>query len=95
MTDKHDPGGTINMPAEAFEELLERAAEKGACCALHRLGLDGEDAAEDIRDPRSMLAGLRLVLRTTVQTTVRLITAGVLMALIAGIAIKLRLFDGE
>jgi hypothetical protein len=39
-----------------------------------------------------LLAGLRLAKRTAVQTAVRIVTTGVLLALMAGIAIKLKLF---
>jgi len=84
--------GHIVMPEAEFEQLLERAAETGARRALHEVGLDGQDAAEDIRDLRSLLAGFRLAKQTAVQTAVRLITTGVLLALMAGIAIKLKLF---
>ena len=47
---------------------------------------------EDIRDLRSLLTGFRLAKRTAVQTAVRIITTGILLALMAGIAIKLKLF---
>jgi hypothetical protein len=87
-----EPDGLIALPAVEFEALLERAAETGARRALHEVGLDGQNAAEDIRDLRSLLAGLRLAKQTAVQTTVRLITTGILLALMAGIAIKLKLF---
>jgi hypothetical protein len=72
--------------------LLERAAETSARRALHEVGLDGQDAAEDIRDLRSLLAGFRLAKQTAVQTTMRLITTAILLALMAGIAIKLKVF---
>jgi hypothetical protein len=59
----------------------------------HEVGLDGTNAAEDIRDLRSLLAGFRLAKQTAVQTAVRLITTGILLAaLMAGIAVKLKLF---
>jgi hypothetical protein len=87
-----EPDRLIALPAADFETLLERAAETGARRALHEVGLDGLDAAEDVRDLRSLLAGFRLAKQTAVQTTVRLITTGVLLALMAGIAIKLKLF---
>ena len=87
-----EPDGLIALPAAKLETLLERAAETGARRALHEVGLDGHDAAEDIRDLRSLLAGFRLAKQTAVQTTVRLITTSVLLALMAGIAIKLKLF---
>ena len=85
-------GGHIVMPEAEFEQLLERAAETGARRALHEVGLDGDDAADDIRDLRSLLGCMRLAKRTAVQTVVRLITTGILLALMAGIAIKLKLF---
>ena len=84
--------GHIVMPEAEFEQLLERAAETGARRALHEVGLDGDDAADDIRDLRSLLGCMRLAKRTAVQTVVRLITTGILLALMAGIAIKLKLF---
>ena len=39
----------VTLPQEDFEEILERAAERGARHALHEVGLDGEDAAHVIR----------------------------------------------
>lgn len=84
--------GHIVMPEAEFEQLLERAAETGARRALQEVGLDGDDAADDIRDLRSLLGCMRLAKRTAVQTVVRLITTGILLALMAGIAIKLKLF---
>ena len=84
--------GHIVMPEAEFEHLLERAAERGARKALEGVGLDGDDAAVDIRDLRSLLGCMRLAKRTAVQTVVRLITTGILLALMAGIAIKLKLF---
>ena len=84
--------GRIVMPEDDFEQLLELAAERGARKALDDVVFGGDDAANDIRDLRSLLGCMRLAKRTAVQTAVRLITTGVLLALMAGIAIKLRLF---
>lgn len=75
--------------------MLERAAEQGARRALSDVGLEGKDAAIDVRDLRSLLECLRFVRRTAVQTAVRTITTGVMLALLAGIAIKLRIFGGS
>lgn len=82
------------MPDAEFEAMLARAAEEGAKRALADVGLDGEEAALDIRDLRSFLDCVRLVRRTAMQTVVRTITTGVMLALLAGIAIKLKIFDG-
>ena len=72
--------------------MLARAAKDGAQRALEDVGLTGRQAALDIRDLRSLLACIRFVRRTAVETTVHLITTGILLALLAGVALKLRLF---
>jgi hypothetical protein len=47
-----------------------------------------------VHDLRSLLAALRLVRTTAIQTAVRMIVTGVLLVLVAGLAIRLKLFDG-
>lgn len=74
--------------------LLDEAAEKGAKKALADVGLDGEHAQSDIRDLRTLLRSINLAKRTAWQTTVRVVTAGILAALIAGVAVKLKFFGG-
>ena len=92
MSPRRSGQGHVRMPDAEFEELLARAAEEGAKRALADVGLDGTEAALDIRDLRSLLASIRFVRRTAVQTTVHIITTGVILALLAGIALKLKLF---
>ncbi|MBU3032085.1 DUF6127 family protein [Paracoccus marinaquae] len=75
-----------------LEAILARAAEQGVKRALADLGLDGDEAALDIRDLRSLVDCIRLVRRTAMQTAVRMITTGVMLALLAGIVLKLRIF---
>ena len=87
---RHDD--SLRMSEAEFEELLARAAKEGARRALADAGLDGRNAALDIRDLRSLLASIRFVRRTAVQTTVHILTTGIILALLAGIAVKLRLF---
>ena len=86
--------GSVRMPEREFEAILERAAEEGARRALADVGLDGKEAALDIRDLRSLVECIRLVRRTAVQTSVRMITTGVMLALLADIAIKPKIFGG-
>lgn len=86
------PDRLESMTAGDLERLLERAAQTGARRALREAGLDGQDAAEDIRHLRSLLAGLRMASRTAVQTSVRIITTAMLLALMTGIAIRIGLF---
>ena len=42
--------GFVRMPDAEFEAILTRAAEEGAKRALADVGLDGDEAALDIRD---------------------------------------------
>ncbi|MCE8537969.1 hypothetical protein KBY27_10920 [Ruegeria pomeroyi] len=86
--------GNLRIPEAEFQAMLARAAEEGARRALADVGLEGETAALDIRDLRSLLDCIRFVRRTAVQTTVHLITTGLILTLLAGTVIKLRLFGG-
>lgn len=85
----------VHMSRQEFEAMLARAAEEGAKRALADVGLDGHEAALDIRDLRSLLDCIRLVRRTAMQTAVRMITTGLMLALLAGIAIKIKIFGGS
>jgi hypothetical protein len=92
MSPRRSGDGHLRMPDAEFEELLARAAEEGAKRALADVGLDGQEAAMDVRDLRALLASIRFVRRTAVQTTVHLITTGLILALLAGITLKLKVF---
>ena len=92
MSPRRSGDGHLRMPDAEFEELLARAAEEGAKRALADVGLDGQEAAMDVRDLRALLASIRFVRRTAVQTTVHLITTGLILALLAGIMLKLKVF---
>lgn len=78
------------MPEDEFEAILARPAEEGAKRVLADVGLEGDEVALDIRNLRSLLDFIRLIRCTAVQTVVRLVTSAVLLALLAGVAIKLR-----
>lgn len=82
----------IALPKAELEQLLERAALRGARAALTELNLEGEDAAQDIRELRSLLEAFTLAKRTAWQTAVKMITASFLLALVMGAMIKLKLF---
>ena len=69
----------------------EEAAE-GARRALSDVGLGGKDAVLTIHDMQSLLECIQFVRRTAVQTAVHVITAAALVALLTGIAMKLRWF---
>ena len=85
----------ITLPCEEFEKLLEQAAERGARRALADVGLDGEDAASDIRELRGLLEAFNTAKHTAWQTLIRITTTGLILALMAGAAVKLKLFGGQ
>jgi hypothetical protein len=84
----------VTMPKDEFEELLERVAERGARAALSDVGLDGENAANDIRELRGLLEAFNTAKHTAWQTVIKLVTTSFLLALVAGALIKLKVFGG-
>lgn len=63
---------------EELEAMLDRAAKKGATEALRSLGLQDEDAANDIRDMRGLLDAWRLTKKSIWSTTVKMGTVAML-----------------
>jgi hypothetical protein len=94
MNDETQQPSVLSMRQEDLDELLTRAAERGAERALACLGLENGHAARDIRDLRGLIDAWREARRTAWQTTIKVLTTGVLAALLVGIAIKLRLMGG-
>ena len=84
----------VTIPQEDFEAILERAAERGAQHALHEVGLDGPDAAHDIRELRNLLDAFNEAKRTAGITLVKMIVTGLVLALLAGTVLKLKVFGG-
>lgn len=84
----------VTMPHDDFEQMLERAAERGARHALHEVGLDGEDAAHDIRELRNLLDAFNEAKKTAGLTIIKMVVTGLVLALMAGAVIKLKLFGG-
>ena len=85
---------TVTMPQADFEQMLERAAERGARHALHEVGLDGEDAAHDIRELRNLLDAFNEAKKTAGLTIIKMVVTGLVMAILTGTLIKLKLFGG-
>ena len=79
---------------EDFDDLLDRAAERGAERCLAHLGLENGHAAKDIHELRDLLEAWRDARRTAWQTTVKVVTTGILAALLVGATIKLKLMGG-
>ena len=96
MTEETNPApeDTLLLRREDFEDLLDRAAERGAERCLAHLGLENGSAARDIRELRDLLEAWRDARRTAWHTVVKMITTGLLAALLIGAAIKLKLVGG-
>ncbi len=94
MTTDYDYPEILNLRPDDLDELLIRAAEKGAERAMAALGLDNGHAAKDIRDLRGLIEAWRQARQTAWQTLIKLLTTGILVALIVGASIKLKLYGG-
>ncbi len=94
MTDETQNPSVLSMRQEDLDELLTRAAERGAERCLVHLGLENGSAARDIRELRDLLEAWRDARRTAWQTTIKVATTGILAALLVGAAIKLKLMGG-
>jgi len=84
-------GTPVILTRAELEALLQQAAERGARQLLDQLGLRNGHAAQDIRELRDLLEAWRDARRTAWRTVVRVVTTGVLVALLVGTAIKLDL----
>ena len=85
----------VVIPKEEFEDLLDRAAERGAEKVLAHLGLENGHAARDIRELRNLLDAWRDTRKTAWQTIIKVATTGALAVLLMGVAVKLKLFGGQ
>lgn len=86
--------GWISMPEDDFETLLAQAAERGARAALATVGLENGHAARDVRELRDLLDAWRAARRTVWHTVLKMVTTGLVVALITGAAIKFKVFGG-
>lgn len=82
------------MNDDELEAMLEAAAERGAKRALHELGLDDENAPEDLRSLRGLLRTLRLTGRTALTTAISVIVVALLGLLAAGVFAKIKILGG-
>ena len=84
--------GWISMPEDEFETLLAQAAERGARAALATVGLENGHAARDVRELRDLLDAYRAARRTVWHTVLKMVTTGLVAALITSAAIKFKVF---
>tara|TARA_R110002073_G_scaffold82936_1_gene197863 strand:+ start:488 stop:733 length:246 start_codon:yes stop_codon:yes gene_type:complete len=80
----------VDITPEQLEEILDRAAKKGASEALRELGLQDQDAANDIRDMRGLLEAWRYTKKSIWATTVKMGTVAVLTFLATAVWMTLK-----
>ena len=68
----------IRLTSEEVEDMLDRAARRGAKEALRSIGLLDDDAHKDITEMRSLLEAWRDTRRSIWSTITKLVTVGVL-----------------
>jgi hypothetical protein len=85
---------SITLRPDDLDDLLTRAAERGAERCLAHLGLENGHAAKDIRELRDLLEAWREARHTAWQTVIKVATTGLLAVILVGAAIKLKLMGG-
>ncbi|MBL0143868.1 MAG: hypothetical protein IPP91_17630 [Betaproteobacteria bacterium] len=85
----------LTLRKEDLEDLMGRAAERGAERVLAHFGLESANAAQDIREMRDLLDAWHDARRTALRTIIKVVTTGILAALLVGVAIKLRFLGGS
>jgi hypothetical protein len=71
--------------------IVEEASESGATRALALCGLQDEAAGNDIRELRNLLEAWRDARRTAWRSLVRWVSTALILALMAGLAVRLKL----
>lgn len=73
------------LTAEQLEEMLDRAAKRGACEALKEVGLHDDDARKDIQEMRSLLEAWRDTRKGVWSTIVKLSTVAIITFIAASV----------
>jgi len=77
------------LTAEQLEEMLDRAAKRGACEALKEVGLHDDDARKDIQEMRSLLEAWRDTRRSVWLTIIKMSTIAVITFIAASVWMQL------
>lgn len=91
----HQGDLVLTIRQHDLDDLLTRAAEKGAERVLAHLGLENGHAARDIRELRDLLGAWRSARATAWQTVIRVTTTALLSVIVVGVAIKFKVLGGS
>jgi predicted PurR-regulated permease PerM len=85
----------ISMNKEELEAMMTHAAKKGAQEALANLGLDDENAEQNIRDLRQFIKSLNAIRESALRAVVNGIINGLLIAFVLGVGAFFVLNSGK
>lgn len=74
-----------NMTPEELEDMLDRAAKRGASAALREVGLHDDDARKDIQEMRSLLEAWRDTRKGVWSTIVKMSTVAIITFIAASL----------
>jgi len=80
---------SINLTPEELEDMLDRAARRGAKEALKSIGLSDDDASKDLHEMRTLLEAYRDTKKSIWQTAVRISTIALLSFIAASVWMQL------
>ena len=80
---------SIYLTPEELEDMLDRAARRGAKEALKSLGLQDDDAHKDLLEMRTLLEAYRDTKKSIWQTVVRISTVALLSFIAASVWMQL------
>ena len=79
----------VNLTPDELEDMLDRAAKRGAKLVLRELGLHDESASVDIREIRSLLDTWRQTRQSIWNTFIKITTIAVFTFIAGAIWMKL------
>lgn len=69
----------VELTPQELEEMLDRAAKRGARAALNELGLNDDNAPKDLQELRGLLSSWRETRKAVWMTVTRIATTAVLL----------------
>ncbi len=85
----------IQITREELNTLMREAAREGARAALSEVGLNDEEAGQDVRELRNLIESWRSSKKIIGSTVLKMITTGVLIFIAAAVAMKMGIGSGD
>lgn len=79
----------LTLTRQELADALDKAGEAGARRVLKEIGLDDDDAGDDVRELRKLITSWREVRSSALQAVVKFLTTALLGAILLGLGIKM------